>query len=531
MKHALKLNKRKLVIALTIFPQLAQAEDYYRPTKGYRVEPAGDIPAYVRNASKTQFEQLRDLEWLDLGLDFRTRYEYRENDLRNWTDTSSGIANQNSYRGEPDNLWLLRTRAYIGIKDILDPLRFAVEMEDARSYNGNYERSDADVNEFELIQAYGELYFDNALGHNRPISIRAGRQHLELLDRRLVGNNEFRNTTNNFEGYRVRFGKKQNNWDLDTFVFQPVERYKYDFDQPDEDTWFYGAVFSWRQWSDYITIQPYFLGRSTNGDPYNTANLKAQKAVYDREIYAPGLRIYGLFGDSGFDFDADINKQFGRYGDRDPQNAAHLVNGKTVRVVDDSGVTRTLREQKELQHDALAYSLEVGYTFDHDWKPRASVYYGYGTGDKSNADGINQRFDAFYGFNQPWSRNDYFSWDNVHAPKARLEFAPYQDARVDLGYNAYWLESETGGWNRARLTDPTGQSGSFLGHEFDIRLRHKLNPYVDWSLSYAHFEPGDYTTSFDKGNTAAGPFTSEAGNFLYFEVSLNAFGDGKPKYK
>ncbi len=110
------------------------------------------------------------------------------------------------------------------MKDILDPLRFAVEFEDARSYNGLYERTDSDVNEFELIQGYGEFISTMRLGHNRPLSIRAGRQALELLDRRLIGNNQFRNTTNNFEGFRVRFGKKQNNWDLDTFAFQPVER-------------------------------------------------------------------------------------------------------------------------------------------------------------------------------------------------------------------------------------------------------------------------------------------------------------------
>lgn len=498
----------RVAAALLLWPALAGAEDYYRPTKGYRVEPAPDVPAYVRNLSKTQFEQFRDVEWLDVGLDFRSRYEYRENDLRPWTDTSSGTAVKR-YRDEPDNLWLLRTRAYIGVKDILDPLRFAVEMEDARSYNGLYERSDADVNEFELIQAYGELYFDNALGHNRPISIRAGRQHLELLDRRLVGNNEFRNTTNNFEGYRVRFGKKQNNWDLDTFVFQPVERYKYDFDQPDEDTWFYGAVFSWRQWSDLVTIQPYFLGKHTDGDPNNSVRANQKN---DRSIYSSGLRVYGLFGESGFDFDGDITQQFGRFGE-------------TVKNV-----------QKLRQHDALAYSLELGYTFDHAWKPRASVYYGYGTGDKRAGDGYNQRFDAFYGFNQPWSRNDYFSWDNIHAPKLRLEFNPYTDVRVDMGLNAYWLESETGGWNRADLTDPSGQSGSFLGHEFDIRLRHKLNPYIDWSLSYARFTPGDYTERRNgltsKGAVSAnGPYTTEAGNFFYFEVSANAFGDGKPKYK
>lgn len=503
--NQLSIKSAQFIIGiLALVPQLAQAEDYYRKTKGYRVEPDTDPPAYVRNLSKTQFEQFRDVEWLDVGLDFRTRYEYRENDYRPWTDTSSG-SNVTKYRDDPDNLWLLRTRAYVGVKDILDPLRFAVEMEDARSYNGLYERSDSDVNEFELIQAYGELYFDDALGHNRPISIRAGRQAFELLDRRLVGNNQFRNTTNNFEGYRVRFGKKQNNWDLDTFVLQPVERNKYEFDQPDEDTWFYGAVFSWKEWSDFITIQPYFFGRSVDGDLTNpvVSNRKA-----DASIYSPGLRVYGVFGDSGFDFDANINKQFGRSG----QISTNKKTGIT---------TQNLR-----QHDALAYSLESGYTFDHDWKPRASLYYGYGTGDKNGSDGKNQRFDAFYGFNQPWSRNDYFSWDNVHAPKARLEFTPYKDVRIDTGYNAYWLESDVGGWRRAGLGDGKGET--FLGHEFDIRLRHKLNPYVDWSLSYAHFEPGDYTLAQAK---ADGPYTSEPSNFFYFEVSLNAFGDGKPKYK
>jgi hypothetical protein len=211
------------------------------------------------------------------------------------------------------------------------------------------------------------------------------------------------------------------------------------------------------------------------------------------------LRVYGLLGDSGFDFDTDINKQFGRFG-----------------VL--SGTNQTLQ-----QIDALAYSLELGYTFDHDWKPRASLYYGYGTGDKNPRDNINQRFDSFYGFNQPWSRNDYFSWDNVHAPKARVEFVPYKNVRVDLGYNAFWQESETGGWNRAGLRDTTGKSGAFLGHEFDIRMRHKLNHFIDWSLSYARFEPGDFTSSQAKLN---GPFTTEASNFFYFEVSLNAFGDG-----
>jgi hypothetical protein len=502
MSHHFKnlLPAANVLGLLLAWPGQANAEDFYRKTLGYRVEPAPDTPLYVRNLSKTQFEQFRDVDWLDVGLDFRTRYEYRENDYR---PTPTGTNSSTDYRSDPDNLWLLRTRAYVAIHDVLDPLRFAVEMEDARSYNGLYERNESDVNEFEMIQGYAELYFKDLLGHNRPLSIRAGRQHLELLDRRLIGNNEFRNTTNNFEGFRVQLGKRQNDWHLDAFAFQPIERLKYEFDRADEDTWFYGAVFNWRRWSDYVTIQPYFIGRKQNGDPANTVEANRKP---DIDIFAPGLRVYGLFGDSGFDFDADINKQFGRSG--------NIARGAT---------TQTLQ-----QHDALAYALELGYTLDHDWKPRLSIFYGFGTGDKSGTDNKSNRFDSFYGFNQPWSRNDYFSWDNIHAPKARIEFQPYKDVRVDAGYNAYWLQSETDGFRRANLRDRDGKSGNFIGHEIDFRLRHKLNPYVDWSLSYARFEPGSFTRSFN--NDVDGPFTNEASNFFYFEVSLNAFGDGILKH-
>lgn len=107
---------------LLVLPSLASAEDYYVKTRGYRVEPIPDPPTYVRNLSKTQFKEFRDVEWLDVGLDHRTRYEYRENDYR----TTPAQANGSTFRADPDNLFLLRTRAYLGVKDILDPFRLAM---------------------------------------------------------------------------------------------------------------------------------------------------------------------------------------------------------------------------------------------------------------------------------------------------------------------------------------------------------------------------------------------------------------------
>ncbi len=497
-EEAAKIEERKKEVAKETAP------DFYVKTRGYRVEPESDPPSYVRNLSKTQFEQFKDVTWLDVGLDFRTRYEYRENDYRSIT-TSTGAT---VYRNAPDNPFLLRTRGYLGIKNILDPLRAVVEFQDSRMYNSKYEPTVNDVDEFTLIQAYGELYFEDALGLNRPLSIRAGRQSFELLDKRLFANNQFRNTANSYDGFRVRFGKKENNWDLDTFAFHPVERLKYQFDRSDERTWLFGSVLSIKEWSKYVTIQPYFFGLEVDGSPYDKI---PTSQTNDSKIYAPGLRLYGVLGDSGFDFDADVNKQFGRVGN----GTASKANGQF-----------NTKKQVFLRQDAIAYSLELGYTFNHDWKPRASVFYGYGSGDKSSKDGVSGTFNSLYGFNQPWSRNDTFTWTNISSPKARIEFTPYKDLRVDAGYGAFWLASGTDKWAKASLSDTAKRVGDFVGQEFDVRVRHQLNPYIDWSVSYSRFEPGSYSKSLA---TANGPYTDQATNFFYFEATLNAFGDGKPK--
>ena len=112
----------------------------------------------------------------------------------------------------PCFLFLLRSRAYLGVKEILDPLRGAVEFQDSRRYNGHFPRDDRDWNEYDLLQAYGELYFKGALGEDprkqqRPIRFRAGRMAYEVLDRRFIARNEWRNTTNTFEGFRINFGQ------------------------------------------------------------------------------------------------------------------------------------------------------------------------------------------------------------------------------------------------------------------------------------------------------------------------------------
>ncbi|MDO9469184.1 MAG: alginate export family protein [Nitrosomonas sp.] len=66
--------------------------------------------------------------------------------------------------GGEDNPICLRNRAWIGIKDSLDPFRFAVEFQDSRAYNNKHAITDQERNEYNLLNAYGELYFKKHLG-------------------------------------------------------------------------------------------------------------------------------------------------------------------------------------------------------------------------------------------------------------------------------------------------------------------------------------------------------------------------------
>ena len=62
-----------------------------------------------------------DVNWLDFGLESRTRYEYRWNDY-----STPGLVT--------DDALVTRNLLYLGIRNALDPLRFTVELEDSRRF-------------------------------------------------------------------------------------------------------------------------------------------------------------------------------------------------------------------------------------------------------------------------------------------------------------------------------------------------------------------------------------------------------------
>jgi hypothetical protein len=518
------------------------ANGYYVERRSYGTQKETEPPRYVKQLNKTwlkDYDAFADVDWLDIGFEYRARYESRQNDFRR--------AQENI-----DDPLLLRSRAYVGLKNILDPFRFALEVQDSRrnnsDYNGNYNNNNdrrlssdpRDIDHADFLQAYLELYYKESifgkddLGNNRPFWVRGGRLAWEDLDRRLIARNEWRNTTNTFQGIRANIGEKKNDWQLEAFAVQPIQRFASQLDKVDHAQHFYGVVGDWRRWSEYVTIQPYYfylkqdgskVKYDGNGSEYSDrfvssipgaySAIQQARAEIDREIHTGGIRLFGVVPGTQWDYDASYVKQWG-----DVQRfVGNTVAGGRYITVD---------------HDAHAYNAEVGYTFNKlSWKPRFSGSYGVASGDHvsggntANDTSDNQGFDRLFGFARPWSNNDYIQMNNIRATKIRAEFDPkipyLENVKVDTGFSWYKLDDSTDRWNAGNnLQDPTGAAGSDLGKEFDLRVRFPVNQYASLNLGYAYFKAGDFVKTTSR-RVAGQSDRSDTSNFFYTELTLYGF--------
>jgi hypothetical protein len=514
-----KIKARLAEIAAEEEKAYIEKNGHYVERRSYGTAKETDPPRYVKQANKTwlkDYDAFENADWLDLGLEYRARYEYRDNDFRRRDENL-------------DQPLLLRTRAYVGVKKILDPLRFTVELQDSRRNNGDYTREfdTRDINYLHILQGYAELNFDKSIfgkddyGNEHPFWVRYGRHAWEAIDRRLIARNEWRNTTNNFEGLRANLGDKKNDWQLEFFAVQPIQRFTRENDKVNESQHFYGLIGDYRGWSKYVTLEPYYLLLKQDGNEvkFNTDGLRLagdqlRQAQVDREIHTGGLRAYGVIPNTLWDYDASYVKQWGNQ-DRFLSNALGYIN---------------------VDHDAKAYNAEIGYSPKHPWKPRFSAFYGVATGDKNPPTGTdrtdNERFDRLFGFARPWSNDDYIQMENIRTPKVRVEFepkVPFLDrVQVDTGFSWYRLDSATDRWNAGGdLRDRTGRSGRDLGKEYDLRVRFALNQYTALNLGYAHFWAGDFVQDAASANAAnRRDFTQnrkDTSNFFYSELTLLGF--------
>lgn len=378
-------------------------------------------------------------QWLDFGLESRLRYEHR------WHD-------YNSPEQLTDDALVTRNLLCLGVKEVLDPVRFILELEDSRRFLSSRPDNPNVETGFEFLQALMQFHFEDA-AFIKPLVIGVGRMAFDWTDRRLIVRSRNRNTISAFDGVRLHLGDERALWELDAIAVRPVKREVAELDASSDNSLLAGVAGSWRGWSPHVILEPYWLWFEQK---------EKQGKDLPREFHTFGLHVLGqLGGQSAWDYDLSLAGQWG--------------------------------ETAEQEHRAWAAHAELGHTFENRWKPRIAAWFNYASGDRNANDTRNQRFDplfgatfAFYGF------SGYFSWQNLVNPALRLSLQPAKSVKLEMVHRAFWLASETDAWVRAQRRDRSGASGSYLGQETDLRLVWQLHERFELDVAYAHFWPGNF---------------------------------------
>lgn len=409
----------------------SRAADVFTPvvTRATAANRVAETPDYAHG--------IKDAGWLEAGIESRTRYEARENDY------APGLIS--------DDVLVTRNLLYLGVREVLDPLRLAFELQDSRRFFSDLPESPNVVDPLEPLQAYVQLYFDDALG-KAPLSLSIGRMAFDWTDRRLIARNRNRNTISAFDGVRVRLGDEDAPWEIDAIAVRPVTRSVRNPDRSSDDLMLYGVSGYWRGFSPGIVLEPSWLWL----DQREAGTIGAQ-----RNLHTFGLHAFGQWAEGVWDYDLSLAGQLG--------------------------------ESRGQTHRAWAGHVEVGRSWKTGWKPRLALWLNYASGDRSAADGSSERFDPLFGASfAMYGYTGYFIWQNTVNPVLRLSFQPAKLLKCELMYRLNWLASGTDAWTRGLRRDATGRSGRFVGQEIDARLVWQVCDSFDIDVSYAHFFPGDF---------------------------------------
>ncbi|HXV61356.1 MAG TPA: alginate export family protein [Vicinamibacteria bacterium] len=393
--------------------------------------PEADIPAYVSAASPG---------WI-IGFELRSRWEDRSGRLRDRPDPAELT------------LGLTRARVSLGFAPEQSSFRFSLEAQDARQLGSDFPETPLTVNELDLLQLRIRFDLDPVL--HVPMAVEAGRISFDALDRRLIARNRFRNTTNAFEGVRVRIGRTPSPIALEVLALWPTQLRAESLDKLDENRRLFGTIGSIHR--PQLVLEPYYLFYDANTDRRNT-------------FHTTGVHLFGPIGDR-WDHDLHAAFQLGSLG--------------------------------EDAHRAFAFHGELGRRFESAWAPRISAWLNYASGDAEPDDSRSGRFDPLFGASHTmYGFTDLMSWQNTINPVVSLTLSPSSRFELELMHRLYWLASAKDAFVRAALRDPEGDSGTFIGQELDVELRWDLLPFAELNVQYGELFAGGFVKRTGGGTGA-----------------------------
>jgi len=395
---------------------------------------------------------------------------------------------------------ILLSRSILHAQLHLDNISFGAEFLDARQA-----LADADtplisglVNTATLQQLYANVKLGDLLQENSSLDIKIGRQTLDLGSRRLIARSTFNTAPTSFTGLVAAFNSAENNrWRV--FYMSPVVNLPNDFN----------SLISNRTKSDKdnskVEISGFFseiptLFKAFRSDIYFvhlSEEDSGRQQTADRRLNNAGFRFYRPAAATAIDFELETVLQWGN-----------------------SHASTSVADTERLAHRAQLVHIEVGYTFQGDWRPRLQFQIDYASGDKNPHDGSNNLFNTLYGDRRfdfgPTGIYGPFSRANLVTAGYRFTAVPASNLRLMLSHRAYRLAAAQDAWQGSGLQDSSGRSGHDLGHQFETRLQwDAIAGNLTLEAGLAWLDAGSFAENV-RGTDAASDT-----RFVYLQSTLN----------
>ena len=425
-------SRLALVVLLAQAPALGAAED-----KPWRLDAAAKTPS-----------------WLELGGTYRVRYEALSSSLL------PGV-------GESDRL--LAERLLFGVRAGKEKLFFRFELEDSRTQLDDEftPLGTDDVNTFEILQAHLGLGFSDALRQGDQLNLLAGRMTVDLGSRRLVSRSRYPNTVNGFTGFHgtwrgpgVPGGKAgEKAIEAQAFFLLQVDRLPTERDRLDDnETQLDRDNSKVHLWGVYLADPR--LATDLHGEVYVLGLQEADRPnapTRNRDFVTAGARLLRAPARARWDFEVE----------------AALQRGESRR-------SASATDTNDLDHETWFAHAQAAYTFATRRALRLVLLYDYASGDADPSDDRNGTFDPLYGARDfelgPTGIFGLLPRSNLSSPAVIVELPLGSGWSLLGGYRPAWLDSPRDGLTSIGARDPSGASGSFIGHQVEGRIRMNLLP-------------------------------------------------------
>ncbi len=411
-------------------------------------------------------------DWVDLGIENRMRFESYDHPWRS-TQTIGG--------GQTDSQVALRSRVRVGLGN--GPFRFLFEGQDSRAYWNNDPGdfvNNTTVNEWDILQLFGSLTLDNVVGSGLRTDLHFGRMTLDFGSRRYVARNNFRNTTNAFDGVHWQVGQGKT-WRFRAFLVAPVIRDQVKLDEFNAESVFWGTYVESHHFP-WFNVNAFYFG--LNDQQFQNKNLHRTYSTF-------GLRLFKPPAINEFDYELEGAIQTGHLG--------------------------------QLDHFAYNPNAEGGYTFSLPGTPRFLVQYTYASGTRTPGGSQDGNFDPLFGVRRfdlmPTGIFGPFVRSNISSPGWRLIVKPAPNWTVQVKQRFWYLAQASALYVGGLLQDSTGGAGNYLGHDLEFRVQWALSNNLDFDVGYDHWFKGSY---FDRlpasANLPAGG--NEDTDYFYLQMRI-----------